>query len=451
MTWPFPNTIKRVHTISSAALLIAIILTGGLLLSGCDESSQKPTIESPEFGIQRSQLNRDLTPDVSTSDFNQHIRDNHDYALAFYNQVRDQGEWAGNNLLISPLSMRTAFSQAFAGARGRTETEIAEVLRYSLGQTGTHEATNMLTLALESRNDAGDPRQGEFPIEVKTVNAFWGRQDEVFRADYLDQLAVNYGAAIYTLDYRAMPDAARVIINDWVADQTRNRIEDLLPEGSIDNSTVAVLTNAVYFKAPWRTPFIEDLTAPGQFNLIGGSQVTAEMMNTTENFYYAAGDGYQALELPFRREELGMLFILPATGQLSTLESELDTGRLASIIDALEYSTINVTIPKFSFESAFTMKEMLQQMGMIDPFLETADFTGMLERGGIFIDDAYHKTFIAVDEMGAEAAAATAIVIGETSIPIEEHEFTADRPFLFFIRDRITGAILFMGRVVDPS
>ncbi len=442
------DLVKR--RVGHVLVVLIVILAGGLLFSGCDNSSQRPE-EKQAFDIQRSSLNRDTTPDISSADFNNHIRDNHDYTFAIYNQIRSQPEWVGENLLISPLSMRTAFSQAYGGARNQTATELASTLRYSLGQSGTHAATNQLALALETRNDPGEIELGLLPIEVRTINSFWSREGEVFQTDYLDLLALNYGAGIYTLDFTSQPDISRLVINDWVAKQTYDRIQDLLPEGSISPSTVAVLTNAVYFKAPWQTVFDPELTGPGQFNLTGGGQTEAEMMTATDIFYYTEGEGYQALEMPFRRDELGMVFILPDSAGLDDCESELRTGYLSGITEMLESSVVEVRIPKFSFESEFTMKKHLQQMGMIVPFTAAADFTGVLEQGGIFIDEAYHKTFIAVDETGAEAAAATAIVFRETGIPVVEHEFTADRPFLFFIRDRITGAILFMGRVTDPS
>jgi serine protease inhibitor len=433
-------------------LLVLTICLGGFLLGGCNETSQRPQTNSlPNADIQQSSLDRDRSPAISQDDLDTHILDNQIFTLDFYHQLLTKPDLSGKNILISPLSIRTAFCQAYAGARGITETEIANVMPYSLGQDGTHRAANRLALELESRNDPGNAALELQPIILETVNAFWGRKGDTFQPDYLDLLAVNYGAGIYTLDFLTEPENSRLIINDWVAGRTRDRIKDLLPNGSIGPSTVAVLTNAVYFKAPWMLPFIEEFTESGKFKLLDGGEVDAEMMQATDFYYYTEEPGYQALEVPFRKEELGMVFLLPTDGDFAAFESELTTEKLNSITDALEYISGTVKLPKFTFKSKFKLRTILKQMGMVAPFGGSADFTGMYAPGGIYIDEAYHDTFIAVDESGAEAAGATAIVFREVSIPHPEYQFTADRPFLIFIRDRVTGAILFMGRVVDPS
>ena len=176
------------------------------------------------------------------------------------------------------------------------------------------------------------------------------------------------------------------------------------------------------------------------------------MMQQAESFGYAEGDGYQALEMTYRNDELSMVFLLPAPGRFEEFEAGLDSGVLAGILDDLDPANVAVIIPRFSFESpSLSLKDVLMGLGMVEPF-NTLDFEGMIEGGGIWIDNAYHKTFIALDEKGTEAAAATAIVFFESVIepPVADYEFRADRPFLFLIRDRVTGTILFVGRVLNP-
>jgi serpin B len=243
------------------------------------------------------------------------------------------------------------------------------------------------------------------------------------------------------------------VINDWVAEQTRDRILNLLPPGSIDAAVVAVITNALYFKAPWALPFDEDLTVDGLFHLLDGSKTTVPMIRQVEWFRYAEGEGYQALEMDYREHELSMVFLLPAEGRFQEFEQSLTESRLAEILGALEEKEVAVSIPSFTYSSpSISMRDALISLGMVVPFYGGADFTGMVESRDIYIDDAFHKTFIALDEKGTEAAAATAIIFRETSINLEgEYEFTADRPFLYLIRDRVTGTILFIGTLINPD
>jgi serpin B len=211
-----------------------------------------------------------------------------------------------------------------------------------------------------------------------------------------------------------------------------------------------VLTNALYFKAPWALPFDEDLTESGEFTTLSGDTVQADMMSQAEEFAYTSGEGYEALEMTFHRDELSMVFILPDEDTFDSFEANFDQAALEDVLDGLAPAYGSVTIPKFEYESGFTLGDALRSMGMTTAFV-SANLSGMIDGGGLFIDEVFHKTFIAVDERGAEAAAATAIVVGETSAPTEEFDFIANRPFLFLIRDRVTGAVLFFGRLTDPS
>jgi len=413
------------------------------LLSGCGESSAGPDYGQADWQTLRSDLDRNLSPDITGSELEELIHGNREFAIALYHQL-GSGE---GNLLLSAFSIRLAFAMVYGGARGDTEIQIAETMRFTLDQSRLHNAFNALDLALADRNlPATDD---EDPVELHIANAFWGQSGLPFLQTYLDLLALNYGAGLETLNFAVDPEACRRVINDWVAEKTRDRILDLLPPGSINSLTIAVLTNAVYMKAPWANPFESEATSDGTFHLSDGSAVTVPMMHQAEDLRYTEGAGYKALEMPYLGQELSMIFLLPGEGQFSTFESGLNAEMLGEILTGLDFQSVAVTLPKFSFESVFRLKDVLMAMGMIVPFGD-ADFSGMLEGGGIFISDAYHKTFIDVNEKGTEAAAATAIAMAQGMV-IPDIEFTADRPFIFLIMDRTTGAILFMGRVTDPA
>ncbi|MBM3321516.1 MAG: serpin family protein [Candidatus Eisenbacteria bacterium] len=425
-----------------AGRLRCLALLIPLLALACGDSVGSSDPSDASWESLRSDLPRDTSPTPGGEALRELARGGAETALDLLGHLEK-----GENVLISPFSIRIAFAMLYGGARGETAEEIAEVLRYPEGE-GVHDAWNALDLALAARNlPAGD--EGEDPVELLVANAFWGRLGFPFRDEYLDLLAVHYGSGIERLDFAGAPEAARRVINEWVEGKTRDRIRDLLPAGSIDPLVVAVLTNALYFKAPWARPFDENLTTQGAFERPEGSAVTVPMMARTDTFPYAEGDGCQALELPFRGDELSMVFLLPSGG-LDILEESLTGEGLFAILDRLEPAGVAAAIPRFTFESDFELREMLQTMGMPRVFSGDADLSGMTEGGGLFVDEAYHKTFIAVDEKGAEAAAATAIVIRESAVPAD-HTFRADRPFLFLIRDRGTGEILFLGRVTDPS
>jgi len=431
-------------------LVLSLPLVAGLwMAAGCGGSVQSPDTTGASAQTLRSDLPRDLTPDPSATDLAGLVEGNHRFALAVYHSTLSESE--GGNVLISPLSIRMAFAMAYAGARGRTETEMADVLCFDLGQAALHNAMNALDLALQARNDPGaDPTEG--PVELHIANAFWGRVGYPFRAEYLDLLAVHYGSGIETLDFARAPDPCRLIINAWVAQKTRDRILDLLPPGSIDPLTVAVITNAVYFKAPWAAPFDEEMTTRGDFHRLDGRTTAPLMMHGVSPVGYAEDGDVQAVELPYRGEELSMVVILPGSGRFEAFESGLGAERLSEVLDALRVERVAVTLPTFTFESTFGLKDKMSAMGMPTAFTGSADFSRMVDGGGIYMDEAYHKTFIGVDEKGTEAAAATAIVFRETSWnPHADYAFTADRPFMFLIRDRLTGVILFVGRVMDPS
>ena len=339
----------------------------------------------------------------------------------------------------------------YASARGETEQQMAETLHFILSQDSLHPSFNALDIELADRGQ-GAKSKDEEGFRLNIVNAIWGQEDYKFLSEFLDVLAENYGAGLRLLDFKKAPEESRVTINDWGSEQTEGRIEDLIPQGIIDALTRLVLTNAIYFNAAWQYPFNEDMTEDGLFYLPDGGEVTVPMMRQTKSLDYAEGDGYQAVELPYNGRELSMVILLPTAGQFEAFEGSLNAERVNAIMEDLAQRRVALTMPKFTFDSSFELVRTLTNMGMQDAFLlGIADFSGMDGTRELFISEVLHKAFVAVDEVGTEAAAATIVeiavakVVGESVV-----EVTIDRPFIFLIRDIETGTILFVGRVMNP-
>jgi len=389
---------------------------------------------------------RETSPEVSEADLAQQVSGNSAFAFDLYQVLRE----GRGNLFYSPYSISLALAMTYAGARGETEEQMADTLHFLLSQDRLHPAFNALDLELASRGEEAEGKD-EKGFRLNIVNALWGQKGYDFLAEFLGVLRENYGAGLRRLDFASAPEEARVTINDWASDQTEDRIEDLIPPGVIDPSTALVLTNAIYFNAAWRQPFEPSLTEDGTFYLLDGSEVTVPLMAQTESFPYAEGEGYQAVELPYDSGEMSMVILLPQAGEFEAFEGSLDAEKGDAILKELTRRRVALTMPRFEFESDFSLQEALSAMGMPVAFSGAADFSGMTGARDLFIDAVIHKAFVSVDEAGTEAAAATAVVMERLAVPEEPVTFTVDRPFLFFIRDIETGAILFIGRVVNPG
>ncbi|UCH43846.1 MAG: serpin family protein [Dehalococcoidales bacterium] len=394
----------------------------------------------------KSGLERESSPDVRDPDLAALVDGNSAFAFRLYQALKEEE----GNLFYSPYSISLALAMTYAGARGETEEQMAEALNLVLSQNRLHPAFNGLDLELASRGEGAKGKDDE-GFRLNIVNALWGQKDFDFLAEFLDLLAQNYGAGMRTLDFMAAPEESRVTINDWVSDQTEERIKDLIPQGLITVMTRLVLTNAIYFNAAWQYPFEEDMTEDGVFYLIDGDEVTVPMMRQTESFGYAEGDDYQAVELSYDGRELSMVILLPQDGQFESFEEAMDAQKVAGILDSLGHREVNLAMPKFEFESSFALKKALAAMGMPVAFTTGADFSGMTGKPELFIADVIHKAFVSVDEAGTEAAAATAVIMELTAMPETPVEVTVDHPFIFLIRDIETGAVLFVGRVLNPG
>jgi serpin B len=396
--------------------------------------------------VLKSDKERIISPDVSTSEQALLVEGNSAFAFDLYQALKGEE----GNLFYSPYSISLALAMTYAGARGETAEQMAATLQFMLEQDRLHPAFNWLDAELAKRGEGAEGKDGE-GFRLNIVNAIWGQKDYEFLSDFLDVLAENYGAGLRILDFITETEKSRLIINDWVSDQTEGRIEDLIPQGAIDALTRLVLTNAIYFNAAWEYPFDEDMTADGPFYLLDGGQVTVPMMKQTESFGYTEGEGYQAVELQYDGSELSMVILLPVSGNFEAFEEGLQAQQVCDIISSLQPTEVALTMPKFEFDSEFSLKDTLAEMGMPIAFSGEADFSGMTGNRELSISDVIHKAFVSVDEAGTEAAAATAVIMKLTGVPEPLVEVTIDHPFIFLIRDIETGAILFVGRVMNPG
>jgi len=370
------------------------------------------------------------------------------FGLALYGLAA--GADPSENIVMSPTSIALALAMARAGARGATAAEMDAILR-DLG-TDEHAAwVAALDAALASRtgrfrDGAGD----EQDVILRIANAPFGQRDYTFEQAYLDALAQRFAAGLRLVDYIGATEEARSRINAWVADQTEDRIPELIVPGILDSMTRLVLVNAIYLKAAWLTPFFEADTVDADFNRLDGSTVTVPMMHAAIDIPYAAGDGWRAVQLPYVGDALAMLVIVP--DDLATFEAGLDPAALDVVTSALGPANVRLALPRFGIESKLQLGDLLRALGMptaFDP--DAADFSGITKEERLYISDVIHQANIDVDEKGTEAAAATAVILRATSAPADPAVLTVDRPFLFALRDTETGAIVFLGRVADPS
>lgn len=418
-------------------LFLAIAI---LIVSGC----QRRPVEL----VVRADAPRDAQPVLSDSDLPDLVRGNSAFAFDLYQALRKSED---GNLFYSPYSISLALAMAYAGAGGETERQMAQVLHYMLAQGRLHAALNALDQELAQRGEGAKGKDGE-GFRLNIVNAIWGQEGFQFLPGFLELLARNYGAGLRPVDFIKAAEASRKTINDWVAKQTEGKIKDLIPEGAIDSLTRLVLTNAVYFNAAWRYPFQEAQTRDGTFYLPDGTEVTVPMMSQSEAFAYAAGEGYQAIELPYDGGEMSMVILVPNAGQLGAFEDALSAEQVEAILKDLKPTEVALTMPKFEFESGLSLSDVLAAMGMPDAFdPHKADLSGMTKEQDLYISDVIHKAFVSVDESGTEAAAATAVIIRALSMPQESVHLTIDHPFIFLIRDLQTQSILFVGRVTNPA
>ncbi|MCX7844935.1 MAG: serpin family protein [Candidatus Bipolaricaulota bacterium] len=402
------------------------------------------------------------TADPAGSTFNPHGKDqdlaqvvsgNNWFALDLYRYLT---RGSTENLVFSPYSIYSALAMVYAGARGETAQQMGQALHFALPDTRLHAAFKALRLALVQAEEASQ-EPGERLSKLRVANALWGQEGRPFLPAFVDALAQNYGAGLYRVDFAGNPERARLTINAWVAEKTEGRVPELLGPEDIQDITLLVLTNAIHFFASWHYAFNERWTYPEPFYPLEGSQILVPMMHQTELFGYCEGSDYQAVELPYRgRDEspgpFSMVILLPRPGRFLDFERSLTRERLERILGQLAPKDVALSLPKFRFKAKFRLREALEALGMPLAFSTQADFSGMDGTYDLCIDNVIHEAFVAVDEAGTEAAAATAVVMRFKATPGSSVVLMkVDRPFLFLIREKGTGVILFLGRVTNPT
>lgn len=365
---------------------------------------------------------------------------NREFAVSLYRQLASKP----GNIFISPISIAGVFGPIAAGARGKTRAEIGEILRYPVSDDVLNANLGSMLRTLETRT--GGP-------QVTIANALWMAKDSSIEPDFIELAKRSYGAEVDTLDFNR-PGAATTQINNWVDRATNGRIPELFAPGTVDKGTTVALTNAVYFLGDWKLPFPTRNTRPQPFYRADGTTPNVPMMASERFVHSYALDDVELLELPYKGDRLSMVVILPTDRNgLPAVEAALSAARLESwlrTIDATNLSQLSIHLPRLQIESSYELRKPLEALGVKLAFQQSsADFTGISKDRGdpLFITDVVHKTFLKVDETGTEAAAATGVLFsGERDHP----EFIADHPFLFLIRDKQTGALLFMGRFAGP-
>lgn len=350
------------------------------------------------------------------------------------------------NLVISPASLSTALAMTWGGAKGETAAQMQKVLGFEGAPAEVLATAGQLTRSLES-----PARKFTF----RAANRLFADKSFELLQPFVEQTQTAFGAGVERLDFHAGPEAARAHINGWVEQKTEQRVKELIPASGINGGTPLVLVNALYFLGNWERPFTKEATRAAAFHLSASEQVQVPTMSQLGPFSYAKQGGLQAVELPYEGGELAMALVLPeGTATLETIERSLDAAKLAALFGALRSERVSLSLPKFELSprDSLALAAHLPAMGMPDAFdPKKADFTG-LSKAALFIGEVFHKGFLKVDEKGTEAAAASAVVMAPSGpAPAPGLELKLDRPFLFFIRDRKSGLILFMGRVSDPS
>ena len=406
-------------------LLLIILIPSVLFLSGCGEGSTilDDTDSTPQ-GI-------DLV-----------IEGNNKLAFDLYSKLTEKPQ---ENIFFSPYSISYALTMTYEGAGGQTAEEMSQVLHIVENDTVRRSSSAAIYNDINKKNKK---------YSLSTANALWTHLDYKFSEDYIKTIENYYGGEATNLDFINDSEKSRQTINMWVEDKTNEKIKNIIPQGFLSESTRLVLINAIYFKGVWAKQFKEKHTQDEDFTTTSGEKIKTPMMRLLRgDFKYAETDEIQILEMDYKGEDLSMLIILPRENNLDDIESSLTNEKLKLWESMLSEQYLNIYIPKFKFETSYTISEYLKQMGIKNAFSHSsANFSKIDGTGNLFISDVLHKAFVEVNEEGTEAAAATSVVVNTAeSVSPEPKIFRADHPFIFIIQQKNTQNILFLGRVGNPQ
>ena len=381
----------------------------------------------------------------TNSDLQTIIKGNSDFGFDLYQRLKGEK----GNLFFSPYSISTALAMTYAGARGQTEKEMAEVLHFSLEQEPLHSSFSKLQSELNAIQNKGY-------VKLSIANSLWAQEGYHFLDTFFNLNKKYYGAGLNFVDFEKETEAARKTINIWVKDKTQQKIKELIKPGMVDSLTTLVLCNAIYFKGNWLVQFDKKRTKKDNFYISPDKTIKVAMMNQESRYKYKDFGSFSAIELPYEGNDLSMIVFLPKEiDGLAEFEKNLTNSNVKAWIDRLTASyksEIFVSLPEFKTTCEFELSKILSDMGMPSAFsLPPADFSGMTGRKDLFISKVIHKAFVDVNEEGTEAAAATAVVMLWLKGASRPLMFRANHPFVFLIRENQTGSILFIGRIIDPT
>jgi len=420
------------------------------LLSACVPSTSEPVLNTnlptEEKEMLTGKVDYNPNPQYTREEAASLAGANNEFAFDLYQQLKSgQG-----NLLYSPYSLYQALTMVYGGARGDTASQIREVLHYPISDEELHRLSNALNIALSSQPEGSAEDDKAFTLQI--ANALWAMQNGHIEQSYLDLLSENYAVGMRTVDFAQSQQAAD-LINQWAQEQTNNKIKEIANPDMFNVNTRLALTNAVYFKGAWRLPFEEANTHKQNFTLLNGEKVEVDMMRiSTEEFRALKNDQIQMVELGYANSPMVMDLIAPVNGNWEAFSQTLTAGLLDDYLEQLSSFRVDLSLPKFKIETPeMDLINPMQDLGVIDLFGMNADLSGMTGDKSLLISTLVQKAFIDVNEAGTEAAAVTIAVAQEKGmISPEPITITFDSPFLFLIRDRETGAILFIGQLLQP-
>ncbi len=426
-----------------------VLVTGAVcafLIASCSSDSDQIINNNNNGEIEqaKSSLAREPNPNVSTEEISSLVTSTSKFAFKLFRKLAVQtiSSSADNkNVFISPYSVSSALTMTYAGAKNETSKEMEELFQFDLSKDKILSGFNYLDLSLQKENN--------FVLNI--ANEAWGQNGFSFEKEYLDQLAIHYGAGLNLLDFIRKPEPSRITINRWVADNTNGKILDLIPQGMIDPNTRFVLTNAIYFNADWETPFEKKSTHSQMFYRSATDSIGVDMMHSDNSFAYGEFEDCKVIELPYKGNRISMTIILPEIA-IDQFCIGLDEVKMDVISRGLKTEKVILNLPKFSFDYNVSLEGYLMQLGMKTAFTSDADFSGITKETKLLISKVLHKAYVSVDEKGTEAAAATAVLIrAGAAMPTNIKKMTVDKPFVFVIKDNQSGVILFIGKINSPK
>jgi len=383
-------------------------------------------------------------PEARSAQTRSLVEGNTDFALDLYRQLKT----GSGNLFFSPYSISTCLAMTYAGARTGTEKQMGQTLHFEKDQRQLHSSFGELQRQLTEASKL----EG---IELNIANALWTQKDPPLLPAFLQITKSEYQANVTQADFRTGAEGARDKINRWVAQKTKDKIQNILPPDSLTDLTRLVLANAIYFKGVWARQFEKAGTSNQPFLLSTARHVEVPLMHHFDEVRYTEDADFQAVELPYKGGGLSMVILLPRqVDACSKLEDRLTPALLSRSFGGMKKQKVEIFLPRFKLESSFELNDTLAKMGMRDAFGPKADFSGMDGTESLYISGVFHKAWGEVNEEGTEAAAATAVVMTRSAVikqPPPPPIFRADHPFIFLIRDTRSGSVLFLGRLVDPT